>query len=177
MYTPQSPYTSLALEVITHTVKNIDLKTIRSKTVPEEMKEQAACFVSIHKNDGSLRGCIGTIYPREKNLYLEIIGNAVSAATKDSRFDPIEPLELEQLEVSVDVLSKPELIKNIDELDPEKFGIIVSDGKFSRGVLLPHLEGVTTVEKQLFIAKRKAGLGKVANESLEIYKFSSTRYY
>jgi AMMECR1 domain-containing protein len=110
-------------------------------------------------------------------LYFEIISNAISAATNDSRFSPVRAEELESLTVSVDVLGKPELVKNLNELDPLTLGVIVSDGAFSRGVLLPNLEGVDTVEKQLSIAKRKAGLQNYSNGQLKIYSFTSTRYH
>ena len=78
--------------------------------IPEEFKVQLACFVSIYNNDESLRGCIGTIEPREDNLWFEIISNAESACSRDSRFSPVESKELKQIQVSVDVLSKPKLM-------------------------------------------------------------------
>jgi len=177
MYETQSLHTSLALETIINIVNNNDLTRLKSEQVPEELNVHLACFVSIHKKDGSLRGCIGTIYPQKDNLYNEIISNAVSAATKDTRFKPIKPSELEQIEISVDVLSTPQLINNPDELDPKQFGVIVSDGGLSRGVLLPDIDGIDTVEKQLSIAKRKAGLANTDNHLLKIYSFTSTRYY
>jgi len=59
------------------------------------MQEQAGVFVSIHKKNGDLRGCIGTFEPQEKNIAAEVINNAVSAATHDPRFHPITPEELE----------------------------------------------------------------------------------
>ncbi len=50
-----------------------------------------------------------------------------------------------------------EVIDSPDQLDVKKYGVIVSKGG-KRGLLLPDLEGVDTVEKQLEIAKQKAGL-------------------
>ncbi len=177
MFKTKSPYSSLAMDTIVAIVKNQDIDAIRSRDIPDELKEQLACFVSIHLKDGSLRGCIGTIEPREKNLHFEIISNAIAAANRDTRFLPIIPSELENLEVSVDVLSKPFFIENIEQLDPKKYGIIVSDGAFSRGVLLPDIDGVETVEKQLNIAKRKAGLSDYRLNQLKIYAFTSTRHH
>lgn len=177
MYKTKSRHTELALKVIELTVKNKNLSTIRTAEIPDELREQLACFVSIHLKNGKLRGCIGTIQPRTDNLYQEIITNAISAATNDSRFNEVSPEELEDLEVSVDVLSKPWLIENERELDPKKLGVIVTDGQFSRGVLLPNIEGVDSAEQQLNIAKRKASLSHIDNNSLQIYAFTSTRYY
>jgi AmmeMemoRadiSam system protein A len=176
-YKPKSPHVILALETIQTIVNKHDLERIKLKSVPEELTDKLACFVSIHLFDGSLRGCIGTIDPRESNLFFEIISNSVFAATRDTRFLPIKKSELEELEVSVDVLSKPFLVEDIKTLDPEKFGVIVSDGQFSRGVLLPALEGVETVEKQIGIARKKAGLAHMDISDLLIYAFTSTRFY
>jgi uncharacterized protein len=177
MYQTKSPHTKLALSVIEATAKKQGIDKFKSEIAPEELLEQLSCFVSIHLMDGSLRGCIGTIEPREKNLYHEIIHNAISAATQDGRFSPVEVEELDNITVSVDVLEKPYLIKDLNELDPEKLGVIVSDGSFNRGVLLPNIDGVDTIEKQINIAKRKAGLQHYDNELLKIYAFGSTRYH
>ena len=123
----------------------------------EEMKTgQAGAFVSIHEN-GDLRGCIGTIAPVQKALYLEIIANAISASTRDPRFPPITVKELPDLEISVDVLGEAEEIPSEDYLDVKRYGVIVSKGR-RRGLLLPDLEGVDNVETQVAIAKMKAGI-------------------
>jgi len=173
----KTSHAKLAMETIIAVVKKQGNAIIKTREIPIELEVQLACFVSIHLLDGSLRGCIGTIEPREKKLFFEIISNATSAATLDSRFSPISVDELDNLDVSVDVLSKPYLIEDISQLDPKKYGVIVSDGKFSRGVLLPDIEGVETVEKQLSIAKRKAGLSDYKLNELKIYAFTSTRYH
>ncbi|MFN8258711.1 MAG: AmmeMemoRadiSam system protein A [Bacteroidales bacterium] len=177
MYLAKSLYTALAMETIVSVVEKKDIGSIESRPIPEALSEKLACFVSIHLTDGSLRGCIGTIEPREENLYHEIITNAISAATKDTRFLPLKKSELDSIEISVDVLSKPVIVDKLDSLDPQKFGVIVSDGAFARGVLLPALEGVETVEKQINIAKRKAGLSDWKTKDLKIYAFTSVRYY
>ena len=86
-----------------------------------------------------------------------IIDNAVSAATRDPRFNPITPDELEWLEISVDVLGEPEQISSRDELDVKRYGVIVTSGS-RRGLLLPDLDGVDTVDQQVDIAMRKGGI-------------------
>jgi len=137
-----------------------------------EMKEQAGVFVSLHKH-GQLRGCIGTFEPTTPNVAQEIIQNAISSATRDPRFEPVRPDELADLEISVDILTPPEPISGPEQLDPKRYGVIVESG-WRRGLLLPDLEGVDTVEYQLAIARRKAGIGP--NEPVKLYRFEVRRY-
>ncbi len=177
MYKAKSSFAKHALNTIITYVKTKSVDKLKQMEIPDEFKVQLACFVSIHNSDTSLRGCIGTIEPHEDNLWLEIISNAVSACSRDTRFSAVEEIELAQLEVSVDVLSKPQKVTDINMLDPKKYGVIVTDGNYLRGVLLPDIEGVGTVKEQISIAKRKAGLADVENEFLEIYSFTSTRYH
>lgn len=158
-----------AVEQFIHTGKVI----AEPEELSPEMKEQAGVFVSL-KKQGSLRGCIGTFSPVTKNVASEIIANALSSASKDPRFKPVREDELSTLEYSVDVLSPPEKVVDISELDPKNYGVIVADGQ-RRGLLLPDLEGVDTVNEQLKIAKMKAGIS-LTNNDIEIYKFKVRRY-
>lgn len=146
---------------------------VATADMPSLKDERAACFVSLHRR-GDLRGCIGTILPTMSSLTAEIIRNAVSACSEDPRFDPVTPEELEGLEISVDVLGTPEPVADPSELDPKKYGIIVTSG-FRRGLLLPDLEGVDTVTHQLAIACRKGGIGP--SEPFEMQRFTVTRYH
>ena len=136
------------------------------------MKEKAGVFVSIHKL-GGLRGCIGTFDPQCENVAEEIINNAISSATRDPRFPPIAPDELKDLSYSVDVLTKPEPVASQDQLDPRKYGVIVECG-FRRGLLLPDLEGVDTVDHQIEICRQKAGIAP--DEPVKLYRFEVKRY-
>ena len=137
--------------------------------VPQEMHDtKAGAFVSIHKG-GRLRGCIGTIAPTASCVALEIINNAISASTRDPRFDPIEPGELPYLEINVDVLGEPEDIDSMDQLDVKRYGVIVTSG-YKRGLLLPDLEGVDTVEQQVEIAMRKGRISEDDNYSLQRFE-------
>ncbi len=177
MKEPISIYTKLAAESIEQYV--LKGKTNRNiwNEIPAELQIKAACFVSLHLSDGSLRGCIGTIEPTQDTLYQEIIRNAISAASRDNRFEPLTVDELPNLEISVDVLSIPERIFSFAELDVVKYGIIVSDGNYRRGVLLPNIEGVETIDNQVKIACRKAGIFNMNIENLQLYRFTATRYY
>lgn len=137
-----------------------------------DMKGKAGVFVSLHKN-GQLRGCIGTFTPTTENVAKEIINNAIESAVNDPRFPALTVEELDGLEISVDVLSAPEPVKSIKDLDAKKYGVIVKVG-FQKGLLLPDLEGVNTPEEQIEICKRKAGIAD--NEELELFRFQVRRY-
>lgn len=132
----------------------------------------AGAFVSLHKND-ELRGCIGTIAPTTQSLAHEILQNAVSAALEDPRFPPVAAGEVDFLEIKVDVLGEAEEIAGEDELDPKRYGVIVSAGA-RRGLLLPDLEGVDTVARQLAIARQKAGIAP--GEPVRLERFEVVRH-
>lgn len=141
--------------------------------LPEElMQRKAGVFVSLKKH-GSLRGCIGTIEPVTGCIAKEIFRNAISAGTEDPRFAPVTEDELPELIYSVDVLEKPEPIKDVTELDVKRYGVIVTSGR-KRGLLLPNLEGVDTVEQQVSIAKKKAGI--YDNEPINLERFEVVRH-
>ncbi|HPT62643.1 MAG TPA: AmmeMemoRadiSam system protein A [Candidatus Atribacteria bacterium] len=136
------------------------------------ISEKRGVFVSLKKK-GRLRGCIGTYIPRYENIAQEIIHNAVSAATQDPRFPPLQEEELPFVSVSVDILSYPEEVNSLEELDPKKYGVIVEKG-WKRGLLLPDIEGVDTVDEQIRIALAKAGISP--QEKFTIYRFTVDRY-
>ena len=140
-----------------------------------EMSRHAGVFVSLHEHD-DLRGCIGTFLPTRETVAEEVIDNAISAATRDPRFFPVQVTELGELEISVDVLSPPEAIDSPAELDPQQYGVIVTDLRGTRrGLLLPNLPQVTTAEEQLAIAKDKAYIGP--NEPVKLFRFQVDRYH
>jgi len=145
------------------------------KKMPAAFKKQAGVFVTIF-NNGELRGCIGTYLPTTPNLAKEIIANAISAATHDWRFPKITKEELPCLNYEVSVLEKPEIIKNLEELDPKNFGIIVQGANSHRSaLLLPDLEGLDTKEKQLAACLHKANINP-AQEQIIIFKFKTKKY-
>ncbi|MBR3308159.1 MAG: AmmeMemoRadiSam system protein A [Lachnospiraceae bacterium] len=146
--------------------------TLRESLPQEIFTDRAGAFVSIHKN-GKLRGCIGTIAPTADNLAEEIVGNAISASTRDPRFDAITTDELDWLEINVDVLGEAEDISSKDELDVKRYGVIVTSG-FRRGLLLPDLEGVDDVDTQVSIALRKGGISE--NEDYSLQRFEVIRH-
>ncbi|MFQ3549865.1 MAG: AmmeMemoRadiSam system protein A [Armatimonadota bacterium] len=168
---------SVYVELVVKAVEEYVLKRKRLQLpndLPSEMLDKrAGVFVSL-KIKGQLRGCIGTIEPQESCIAEEIITNAISACSKDPRFMPVKPNELPLLEYSVDILSEPVQINSIQELDVKKYGVIVEAGN-RRGLLLPDLEGVDSIEQQVSIAMRKAGIPE--NTPINLYRFEVIRYY
>ena len=168
----EDPFVRLARETIESYVTGQETPAVPDWATEEMIRHRAGVFVSIHK-DGKLRGCIGTFLPTRDNIAQEIISNAVSAATRDPRFDPIRPEELKWLEINVDVLSAPEKISGPEELDVKRYGVIVSSGS-RRGLLLPDLDGVDTVEEQISIARRKGGIHE--GEKITLERFEVVRH-
>jgi AmmeMemoRadiSam system protein A len=168
----EDPYVHLArlsLETYIQTGKQAKLP----EELPEEMiSKKAGVFVSLKKH-GSLRGCIGTTGPVTKSIANEILRNAVSSGVEDPRFPPVTEDELPELIYSVDVLSEAEPIQDMSELDVQRYGVIVTSGR-KRGLLLPNLEGVDTIEQQVDIAKKKAGI--YGNEKISLERFEVVRH-
>jgi AmmeMemoRadiSam system protein A len=169
------PYVTLAIETVRRHLSGEAPLRSGADVDPDESLwgVRRACFVSIKTLRGDLRGCIGTIEPVQQTLDLEIMANAVSSSTRDPRFPPMRASELPGVAFSVDVLSEPERVTGPGDLDPVKWGVIVTSG-MRRGVLLPDLEGVETVERQIEIASQKAGI--YGSDGVVIYRFSVDRY-
>lgn len=153
------------------------VKTHKKITLPpglpsELLTRRAGVFVSLKKH-GSLRGCIGTIEAAKACIADEIVENAISAGTRDPRFDEVEEHELAELVYSVDVLSPAEPIDSPQQLDVKRYGVIVTCGH-RRGLLLPNLEGVDTVERQISIAMQKGGISP--GEPYTLQRFEVVRH-
>jgi len=166
-----NPYTKLARESLNyyfaHGTKMEDI----SKLPSELLNEKHGVFVSL-KKFGSLRGCIGTISQTTNSVAEEIIRNAIEAAFKDPRFQAVNQEELDDIDISVDVLMDATEASK-EELYPKKYGVIVTKG-YKRGLLLPNLEGVETIDEQLDIACSKAGID--SEDDYQIEKFEVIRY-
>ena len=135
-------------------------------------KRQAGVFVTLHKADGSLRGCIGTISATTPSLAQEVIRNAIASANHDPRFAPVRASECDGLNIHVDILSPLVAVADETELDPRRYGVVV-DGGGRRGLLLPDIEEVDTVEMQLSVALQKAGIG--TKEPYQLFRFEVER--
>jgi len=165
------------VELARHAIESF-VKTGR-EDVPDSLLDcipdkQAGVFVSIHKTSGELRGCIGTITPVCDSLAEEITQNARWACSQDHRFRPVKAHELDGLDIKVDVLSEPEPIDSPDQLDPQKYGVIVSTSDGRKGLLLPSLEGIDSVGEQIEICRKKGGIRP--NEQVMLQRFTVERH-
>ncbi len=167
----------LLVELARRAVKKYSLEKLvidPGEEIPREILERrAGVFVTLKKNS-RLRGCIGTYHPTQENLPKEVVKNAIGAAFRDPRFPPVKPAELELLEFTVSVLESPQPVEDISRLDPEEYGLIAEkSGK--RGLLLPGIEGIETVEQQQRAVHRKAGLPPAA-EGVDYKRFAVEKY-
>jgi len=167
------PLVILAKNTIELYIREGKVLQVREEDLTPETKEQAGVFVCL-KVRGILRGCIGSFQPTESDVAHEVVQNAISAATQDPRFQMVHANELDTLEYSVDVLTPPERVHDSRELDPRRYGVIVRSGG-RRGLLLPDLEGVDTVEYQISIAMQKAGIPP--GTPVELSRFEVKRYH
>lgn len=172
MASEPSPHVRLARAALEEYVRNRRVIDVPDDT-PDEIKNACAGAFVCLKIHGGLRGCIGTIEPTCKSLAEEIIQNTISAAANDPRFLPVEPEELKDIDVSVDVLFPPEPVESRECLDPKRYGVIVENGS-RRGLLLPDLDGVDTVEQQIDIARQKAFISR--SEPIKLYRFEVKRH-
>lgn len=168
----KDPYIKLARLSIYNYINNNTIIDIPDGLDEDMINKKSGVFVSIHK-EGKLRGCIGTIKSTQDNIALEIIHNAISAAVRDYRFKPIIKEELDELDISVDILSDSEPIESKDELDVKKYGVIVYNSS-KRGLLLPNLDSVTSIDEQIQIALNKAGITK--DEDYKMERFEVIRH-
>ena len=171
-YSKCDEYVTLARKAIFEYINNKRIIDVPDSVGKSLLNNRSGVFVSIHKFD-ELRGCIGTIEATTSCIAEEIIRNAISACVNDYRFSRVTKEELKYLSIDVDVLTKPEKITSSDELDVKKYGVIVTS-KGKRGLLLPDLEGVDTVEEQIKIASLKAGITK--GEKIELQRFEVIRH-
>jgi MEMO1 family protein len=167
------------VELARRTIESYVRESKRSdppRPLPPEMQPRAGAFVTLHRH-GELRGCIGTIQPTHANLAEEVIENAIAAACRDPRFPPVGIHELGDLDIKVDVLTEPEPIGGVEDLDPKRYGLIVQSEErpWKRGLLLPDLEKIDTPEKQLYWTRHyKAGITD-PDERVQLFRFEVRR--
>ena len=169
---PSHPVVSLAIRSVQHHIEK-GRPLPWPDPLPEAMETQAGTFVSIKKNS-LLRGCIGTIQPKYANLAEEVIQNAIKAASEDPRFPPIEKKELDQLTITVDVLTAPEKIDDTSSLEVKRYRLIVRH-KGRQGLLLPDLENIKSVDQQLKVCLKKGGIKE--SDPYELFRFEVKRFH
>ncbi|MDE3117570.1 MAG: AmmeMemoRadiSam system protein A [Nitrospirota bacterium] len=171
---PSHPLVSLAAHAIA-----VYLADRRVLEPPAELYEAwpealrpAGVFVCL-KHEGRLRGCIGTIEPLHDTVAIEVVRNAIGAATRDPRFDPVQTYELTDLSIAIDILGPCEPVPGLEALDPARYGLMLKSGE-QRSVLLPSLEGINSVMEQVAAARAKAGLAPDA--PVELFRFTVQRF-
>ncbi len=113
-------------------------RRFRPQNIPEKLSAERGAFVTL-KVDGELRGCIG--YPLPYKPLAETVAEmAVAAATQDYRFPSLEAEELPRTKIEISVLTLPERVGDVKEIEVGRHGIIVSKG-IARGLLLPQVPG------------------------------------
>lgn len=133
---------SLARQALETFVK--DGKTIhpQESQLDDEVKQQGATFVTLHKN-GQLRGCIGALSAYQP-IYQDVIEHAIAAGTQDFRFPSMGEHELNQLHYEISILSTPEPLQYasaedlLKKLKPGIHGVVISSG-FQRATFLPQV--------------------------------------
>ena len=166
------PLVKLAKDTVELYIREHKILEISEDELSPEARQRAGVFVCLKIRD-NLRGCIGTFQPMEPSIAHEIVRNAISAATCDPRFSCVRTDELDAIEYTVDILTPPEKIVNRSELDPMRFGVIVQAGA-RRGLLLPDLDGVDTIDQQIGIAMQKAGISP--GSPIELFRFEVKRF-
>ena len=139
------------------------------------LRESYGAFVTLRIGK-SLRGCIGQLTSNQP-LYELIRGMTIASSTQDPRFPPVNGNELKNIKIEISVVSKPKKIKNIDEFELGRHGVIVKKG-FNQGVFLPQVATETGWSKEKFLSNlcsHKACLTPDAwkDEDTEIYIFSA----
>lgn len=120
------------------------------------LKKKRGAFVTISIN-GQLRGCIGYIIA-SKPLFDVVCETAIQAAFADPRFLSLKEKELETIQIEISVLSGFHLIKNYDDIEIGKHGLLLEEG--GRGLLLPQVAVEHKMNREEFLSAvcRKAGL-------------------
>ena len=150
--------------------------SIEPETYSAPLREQAASFVTL-KSDGALRGCIGTLQA-VRPLVNDVNENAYAAAFRDPRFPPLSDRELNGLQISISILSAPELITFssegdlVDQLRVGVDGLVLEEGQ-RRGTFLPAVwEALPDPSAFLRQLKIKAGLHPdYWSDTLRVYRY------
>jgi hypothetical protein len=148
--------------------------SVNSADFSSELKTRCGAFVSLYKKK-VLRGCIGRI-SANMPLYEVVRQMALSAATQDPRFRPIDISELEEIDIEISVLSPLRKIDDISEITLGKHGIFIEKDNRT-GLFLPQVATETGWSKEEFLghcSADKAGLGWEGWKNASIYIFAAT---
>ena len=128
-------------------------------TLDEDLRRPAGAFVTLRTKDGhDLRGCIGSIQAVAP-LAQSVLSNAVNAAFQDPRFFPLRREELKDVELEISVMSPIETVRDVEEIEVGRDGLIISRGGRA-GLLLPQVATEYDWDRDTFLSQTcvKAGL-------------------
>jgi AmmeMemoRadiSam system protein A len=149
-------------------------KDLESFQISSALEQKTGVFVSIHKL-GELRGCIGYV-TGTTSILQSVIENTMNAATKDPRFPPVVPEELDIVDLEISVMTPLAEVKDIETIEVGKDGLVVERG-FHKGLLLPQVAKEWGWDRYEFLEQtcRKAGLPGDAYQKKEtkIWRFSA----
>jgi AmmeMemoRadiSam system protein B/AmmeMemoRadiSam system protein A len=145
--------------------------------VPPALRHEAGAFVTLWVN-GKLRGCVGYATPKGP-LYEAVLRSAWAAATRDDRFAPLAPAEMNELEIEISVLSPPRGISTVADYDVDTHGIILSmDGRSA--LYLPRVAAEMGWDRNQTLSHLalKAGLAEDAwkDDNTRLQVFTNRRY-
>jgi AmmeMemoRadiSam system protein A len=126
------------------------LRLLNPAIESEALKQNSGAFVSLHKN-GRLRGCIG-VFASKAPLWKTVQENAVAAAFRDPRFDPVEKTELPRIDIEISVLTPLKEIIDTNEIEVGRHGIFIKQGRCA-GVLLPQVAIEHDFDRDTFLAE------------------------
>jgi AmmeMemoRadiSam system protein A len=176
MFEPNTVYAKIAYDAILLYLKTGKKLFKNEQEIPPALKLNLACYVSIYTGN-KLKSCVGNPKPGHPNLYNEIIENAVQAAFENPNSESLKEEELNNISITVDVLSEPKPVEDASSIKPHKHGILVKDAKGNQSLMLPDSDGIETANEQVSEAKKNAGIDpETPVEELEIYNFTTTRY-
>jgi AMMECR1 domain-containing protein len=168
------PLVDLAREAIRHYLATGEYLDVRDR--PGD-GPPCGLFVSLHDRprpgdvEGGLRGCRGSIQPYARTLYAEVVRQAINSAVDDPRCRSVTLDEVDDIQITVYLLSPYEPVQGEDELDPSRYGVILEASGGRRALLLPGIPGIQTAAQQVELTRRKAFID--AHEPVKLYRFEA----
>jgi AmmeMemoRadiSam system protein A len=138
------------------------------------LARQHGVFVTLHRRSGELRGCVGTLLPKWRDVLEETWHMAREAAFNDGRFPPLKEHELAEVIFEVSVIHDLEPVDSLDDLDPARYGVLLTTPDGRRAALLPGIPEIKSVDEQLRIARQKGRIGE--DESVRIQRFLADHF-
>lgn len=163
---------SIAHSTMRRYIQKGEYRPDREMKVSKRLTIRTGLFVSVYVED-ELRGCIGT-FQEEEPLFIVLQRMTLSAAFHDSRFAPVNAMEVEHAKVELSVLSQKIPVSSPDEIEIGRHGVYIEKNT-NRGTLLPQVAVKNNWSPNEFVefcAKYKAGIAsnEIPESSLFVYE-------